>query len=91
MGSGAAHRVHREEGARDFDGWCADVLARRDVDAVLDYRAKGPGVREALPTHEHFVPVVVALGAAADDAKVTFPITGFWMGSPMTKRSVQFG
>ncbi len=77
--------------AREFDGWCAEVLARRDVDAVLDYRAKAPGVREALPTHEHFVPVVVALGAAADGASVTFPITGFWMGSPMTKRSVQFG
>lgn len=76
--------------ATDFDGWSADVLARRDVDALLDYRAHAPGVHEALPTHEHFVPVIVAAGAAGD-APVTFPITGFWWGGAMTRRSAQFG
>ena len=77
--------------ATEFDAWAADVLARQDVDALLDYRHRAPGVRLALPTHEHFVPVVAALGAAVDrpDA-VTFPITGFAYGS-MTRRSVQFG
>ncbi len=63
--------------AADFDAWSADVLVRRDHDALLDYKAKGPGVHESLPTHEHFVPVIVAAGAARD-AAVTFPITGFW-------------
>ena len=43
--------------ASEFDAWAADVLARRDVDALLDYRERAPGVRQALPTHEHFVPV----------------------------------
>ena len=76
--------------ARDFDGWTADVLARRDHDALLDYRAKAPGVRESLPTHEHFVPLIVAAGAAQSDT-VTFQITGFWMGGAMTRRSAQFG
>jgi len=76
--------------ARDFDGWTADVLARRDLDALLDYKARAPGVRESLPTHEHFVPVIVAAGAAGDDAP-TFPITGFWWGGAMTRRSAQFG
>jgi 4,5-DOPA dioxygenase extradiol len=76
--------------ARDFDAWSADVLARHDHDALLDYRAAAPGVRESLPTHEHFVPVIVAAGAAPDDA-VQFPITGWWWGGAMTRRSVQFG
>jgi len=77
--------------ASEFDAWTADVLARRDVDALLDYRAKAPGVTMALPTQEHFVPVIVSAGAAADDSPaVTFPITGFWFGS-FTRRSVQFG
>lgn len=78
--------------AQEFDAWAADVLARRDVDALLDYRARAPGVRQALPTHEHFVPVVVALGAAIDDAAATptFPISGFAYGTA-TRRSVQFG
>jgi 4,5-DOPA dioxygenase extradiol len=74
--------------ARDLDEWVAGVLARRDHDALIDYRAKAPGVRESLPTHEHFVPVLVAAGAAPD-AAVTFPITGFWWGGAMTRRSVQ--
>lgn len=85
--------------AHDFDAWVADVLARKDHDALLDYRAKAPGVREALPSHEHFVPLIVAVGAsgaagasgASDGGDVTFPITGFWWGGAMTRRSVQFG
>ena len=77
--------------AADFDAWAAEVLARKDVDALLDYRSRAPGVRQALPTHEHFVPVVVAAGAAVDEpAAVQFPIVGFDMGS-LTRRSVQFG
>jgi len=76
--------------AHDFDEWVAGALSRRDHDALLDYRAKAPGVREALPTHEHFVPLLVSVGAAPD-APVTFPITGFWWGGAMTRRSVQLG
>ena len=76
--------------ASELDAWTADVLVRRDVDALLDYRRRAPGVREALPTHEHYVPVIVAAGAAGDSA-VTFPITGFWYGGAFTRRSVQFG
>jgi 4,5-DOPA dioxygenase extradiol len=75
--------------ATDFDAWTADVVGRGDVDALLDYRTRAPGVRESLPTHEHYVPLIVAAGAAQGAAAV-FPITVWWWG-PMTKRSVQFG
>lgn len=75
--------------ATDFDAFVADALKRKDVDALLDYRAKGPGVAMSLPTHEHFVPLLVALGAAPE-ALPTFPITGFFGGS-FTRRSVQLG
>jgi 4,5-DOPA dioxygenase extradiol len=75
----------------EFDAWSKEMLERRDVDALAKYRERAPGVRMALPTHEHFVPVAVAMGASIDTAEaVTFPITGFTYGS-MTKRSVQFG
>jgi 4,5-DOPA dioxygenase extradiol len=77
--------------ASDFDAWCNDALARRDADAIAAYREKAPGVRMSLPTHEHFVPVVVAMGASLGiDEPVKFPIEGFTYGS-FTKRSVQFG
>ena len=77
--------------ASEFDGWASEMLARRDVDAAAKYRERAPGVKMALPTHEHFVPVLVAMGASVDEgAPVSFPITGFAFGS-FTKRSVQFG
>jgi 4,5-DOPA dioxygenase extradiol len=77
--------------AAEFDAWAADVLARQDVDALIDYRSRAPGVRMALPTHEHFVPVIAAAGSAVDEpGPVSFPITGYNFGS-LTKRSVQFG
>ena len=77
--------------AAEFDAWAADVLARRDVDQLLDYRRRAPGVRQALPTREHFVPVLAAAGAASEvPERVAFPITGYNFGS-LTKRSVQFG
>ena len=76
--------------ASDFDAWTAEVVGRHDHDALLDYRAKAPGVRESLPTHEHFVPLIVAAGAAPED-RVAWPITGFWFGGAMTRRSLQLG
>jgi 4,5-DOPA dioxygenase extradiol len=77
--------------AAEFDAWAGEVLARGDVDALLDYRNRAPGSLIALPTQEHFVPVIVAAGAAAGrSGAVKFPISGFANGS-FTRRSVQFG
>jgi 4,5-DOPA dioxygenase extradiol len=77
--------------ASEFDSWTKEALAKNDVDALINYRQRAPGVRMALPTHEHFVPVLAALGASIDEpGRVQFPITGFTYGS-FTKRSVQFG
>jgi 4,5-DOPA dioxygenase extradiol len=76
--------------AQELDAWAADVLVRKDVDALLDYRQRAPGVAQALPTHEHFVPLLLAAGAAEAADRVKFPIDGFWLGS-FTRRSVQLG
>ena len=77
--------------ASEFDEWIADVLTSDDVDSLLDYRARAPGVEYALPTHEHFVPVILAKGAVSGARVPTsFPITGF-IGGSLTRRSVQFG
>jgi 4,5-DOPA dioxygenase extradiol len=77
--------------AAELDAWAEDVLKRQDVDAVLDYRNRAPGVQWALPSHEHFSPLVISLGASVDSpGAVRFPITGFMAGS-FTRRSVQFG
>ena len=54
---------------REFDAWAADAIARRDVDALLDFKAKGPGVAIAHPTDDHFVPLLLTLGAGDDESK----------------------
>lgn len=76
--------------AREFDAWAADALARFDVDALLDFRARAPAASMALPTWEHYAPVLVAAGAASTQShQATFPISGFWLEGPFTRRSVQ--
>jgi len=79
--------------AVEFDDWAGDALARRDADALIDWE-RAPSAKRALPTWEHYAPVLVAAGAALDDATATptFPITGWWSIAPsFSRRSVQFG
>jgi len=86
-----AFRPGIPEWARQFDAWAADALARFDVDALIDFQARAPEARLALPTWEHYAPVLVAAGAASEaPARTTFPITGWWMDGAFTRRSVQF-
>ena len=77
--------------AQEFDDWVADALMRMDIDALLDFQTRAPSAHQALPTWEHYAPVLVAAGAAAEDnPQSSFPITGWWMEGAFTKRSVQF-
>jgi 4,5-DOPA dioxygenase extradiol len=80
--------------AREFDAWAADAIARFDVDAMIDFAARAPAVQLALPTTEHYTPLLIAAGAASSgDRAVSFPITGYWtrFSGSLTRRSVQFG
>ena len=78
--------------AREFDAWAESALARLDIEALADFQARAPAANLALPTWEHYAPVLVAVGAVAGERPpATFPITGWWMDGAFTKRSVQFG
>lgn len=77
--------------AREFDEWAQDALSRFDVDALENFRVRAPQADVALPTWEHYAPVLVAAGAVGTGRPTTtFPITGFWMEGAFTRRSVQF-
>ncbi len=72
----------------EFDLWAADALSRGDVDELANFRTRAPGLRYAHPTVEHFTPLFVTLGAAAQpDAPVTTIIDGYFIG--LSKRSFQ--
>jgi 4,5-DOPA dioxygenase extradiol len=69
--------------SRDFDAWAAAALAEGDIDELANYRTRAPGMPYAHPTVEHFVPLFVTLGAAADpEAARDFTIDGFWRDCP---------
>ena len=70
----------------EFDGWAAEALERRDLEALADYRTV-PSARYAHPTADHFLPLFVTLGAAEPGAPLATPIDGYWLG--LSKRSIQ--
>jgi 4,5-DOPA dioxygenase extradiol len=79
--------------AAEFDDWVARRLAAFDLDSLEDFQAKAPAARLALPTWEHYAPLLVCAGAAAARGTrptVSFPIDGWWMDGAFTKRSAQF-
>jgi 4,5-DOPA dioxygenase extradiol len=55
--------------AREFQAWVKDKLETKDVEALVDYRARTPHGIRAHPTDEHFLPLFFALGAAAGKAR----------------------
>jgi 4,5-DOPA dioxygenase extradiol len=72
----------------EFDHWGQEVLAHRDLDALLDFKHKAPAARLAHPRTEHFAPLFVTLGAAAGDLSgARTVIDGFWFG--LAKRSIE--
>jgi 4,5-DOPA dioxygenase extradiol len=76
--------------SKEFDQWAAEALARGDVDELMAFREKAPGMPYAHPTTEHFAPIFVALGAATRaDAPPETRIDGFWFG--LAKRSIELG
>ncbi|MFI9587005.1 DODA-type extradiol aromatic ring-opening family dioxygenase [Streptomyces sp. NPDC052236] len=70
-----------------FDEWAVDALARGDADALTDYRNKAPGAAVAHPTADHFVPLLLTVGAADDPGSAVSTIDRMVMGN--STRSVQ--
>ena len=72
----------------DFDQWAAQALASGDIDELAKFRTNAPGMPYAHPTVEHFTPLFITLGAAADPtAAPTTTIDGYTMG--LARRSLQ--
>jgi len=70
----------------EFDTWASEALARGDVEELIDFSHRAPGVEFAHPTVEHLAPLFVTLGAAEDpEAPVRTTIDGYWYG--LSKRS----
>lgn len=72
----------------DFDHWAQEALDTGDIDTLIDYKNRAPGMPYAHPTVEHFTPLFISLGAASSpEAKVETKIDGYFMG--LAKRSFE--
>ena len=72
----------------EFDEWAKEALGRGDVDELMAFRTRAPGMPYAHPTVEHFAPLFVTLGAAGDaEASPETEIEGYFLG--LAKRSLQ--
>jgi 4,5-DOPA dioxygenase extradiol len=58
--------VRDPEYAQEFADWVRDAVLRRDVAALVDYRRRAPHAARAHPSEEHFLPLLVALGASGE-------------------------
>ena len=52
--------------AAEFDRWVAEKIAAGDADALAHYRDQAPNAALAHPSEEHFLPLLVAMGAASN-------------------------
>ncbi|HSP48165.1 MAG TPA: 4,5-DOPA dioxygenase extradiol [Clostridiaceae bacterium] len=57
--------------AETFDRFIADKVGTRDFDSILSYGTLGEAARLAVPTTEHFNPLLYVLGAASPEDAVT--------------------
>jgi 4,5-DOPA dioxygenase extradiol len=62
----AAHNATSARYAEEFAQWVREAVIRKDAQSVLAYRGQAPHAERAHPTEEHFLPLLVALGAASD-------------------------
>ncbi|HEY5858639.1 MAG TPA: class III extradiol ring-cleavage dioxygenase [Aldersonia sp.] len=73
---------------REFDEWAAAALASGDVDTLVDFYDKAPAARISHPTPDHFVPLLLTLGASSNPAApAQTSFTRFVFGNSI--RSVQ--
>jgi 4,5-DOPA dioxygenase extradiol len=75
LGSGGATHNLREFGrhdydappvdwARAFDDWLLEMIEGGRTEDLLAWEERAPDPRRNHPTHEHFLPLIAALGAA---------------------------
>ena len=76
------------EHTREFDAWANDAVQGGDVDALIDYLHKAPAAKIAHPTADHFVPLLLSIGAGSEPGTgVTSHLDRMWYGN--STRSLQ--
>ena len=73
-----------------FEAWVRERLGAADHAALIHYSSLGADARLAVPTPEHYLPLLYVLGASVAGEPVSFPVEGMDGGS-VSMLAVQVG
>jgi 4,5-DOPA dioxygenase extradiol len=75
------HVAEPYEWATRFEAEARGLLQSGDTKPLLDYEGMGGDARLAIPTPDHYLPLLYVIGARQKDDAVTFPVEGIDGGS----------
>ena len=67
--------------AAEFDAWTKGRLIDNDHNALINYTSQGRTARLAVPTNDHYLPLLYTLGAIQPDESIRFTHESFQHGS----------
>jgi 4,5-DOPA dioxygenase extradiol len=76
--------------ARRFETMARERLRTGDFDALVDYETLGRDALLAVPTPDHYLPLIYVLAQHQEGEPVRFPVEGFDGGS-ISMLAVQVG
>lgn len=76
--------------AQAFADWIAETVAHGDVESLVYYRSRAPHAQRAHPTEEHYLPLLVALGAS-DAGEPRYRVEGGMTHGVLSMDSFLFG
>ena len=78
------------EWAERFESVARGRMLAADFEPLVDYRKQGTDAMMAVPTPDHYLPLIYVLAQHHDGDRITFPVEGFDGGS-MSMLAVQIG
>jgi 4,5-DOPA dioxygenase extradiol len=75
------HGVEPFDWALRFDAAARSLIENRDHEPLINYETLGKDALLAVPTPDHYLPLLYILALQQDDDAVSFPVSGFDGGS----------
>lgn len=67
--------------ASEFDNWLHDKLVSWDTESLFSYDKLAPSAQTAVPTPEHFVPLLLAMGAGDQNKRASLLFKAYQYGN----------
>jgi 4,5-DOPA dioxygenase extradiol len=64
-----------------FETHARELMVSGNLDPLIDYESLGRDANLAIPTPDHYLPLLYVLGARRDEDEITFPVQGVDGGS----------